>query len=115
MDLAETIARIRKARIIVGTAGPFAQAITFKRPGSVFIDLVSEEFCNMPHGGTWNMPTKDTWHIAHLTGIRLGTVMGQGFTWSEADEEYMRYMTNFMIVPEHLGEVIDQALEAIGQ
>ena len=114
MGLAETIARIRKARIIVGATGPFVQAITFKRPGSVFIDLASEEFCNMAHGGTWNMPTKDTWHIAHLTGMRLGTVVGQGFTWSDADAEYMRYMTNFMIQPDHLGEVIDQALEAIG-
>ena len=113
MDLAETIARIRKAKIIVGTTGPFAQAVIFKHPGTVFIELVSEEFCDMPHGGKWDMPTKDLWHIAQLTGLRLGTVIGQGFSWSNADEEYMRYMTNFMIKPDLLGEILDKALATI--
>jgi hypothetical protein len=113
MGLAETIARIRKARIIVGTAGPFAQAITFKHPGTVFIELVSEEFFNMLHNGKWNMPTKDAWHVAHVTGTRLGTVIGPGFSWSDTDEEYMRYMTNFMIKPGDLHEVLDKALRAL--
>jgi hypothetical protein len=113
MGLAETIARVRKAKIIVGTLGPFAQAVTFKRPGSIFIELASEELCNMPHAGKWDMPSKDMWHLAHMTGTRLGTVMGQGFTWSDGDEEYMRFMTNFVIRPDHLKEVLNMALEAI--
>ncbi|GEO38063.1 hypothetical protein SAE02_22110 [Skermanella aerolata] len=114
MGLAETIARVRKARIIVGTSGPFAQALIFKQPGSVFIELASEEFFAINQSGRWRMPTKDAWHVGLVTGTRLGTVTGPGFTWSGADEEYMRYMTNFMIRPNELREVLDRALQALG-
>jgi hypothetical protein len=113
MGVGETIARIRAAKIIVGSGGPFTQAVMYGRPGTILIELASTENSVTPQYGKWGLYTKDLWQIADLLDIRFGIVMGKGFSWSPLDEEYMRLNTNYVIPLKDLREVVEAALAAL--